>query len=222
MLRAYLSPWYLQATPPTTRIIFDGDSITAGTWGTLPWETVPYQVAHFLENKHSTPRIQIINEAYPGDKLLDMDQEAIRPSGLDAMLLNQRTIPTSNTLLIVWGGTNDIGHGASAEETFQRLIHYLAQRYQACFHNIVLINAIPRRQFTLQLDRYNALMASHQAQLHSLGVQIIINTRELPMFQSAQDAENPTYYKDGTHPTPKGNERLAHLITQKLIPLLAH
>lgn len=203
-------------------INFLGDSITEGAWATEPKYNYVSRVGEKLgckTNNYGISGTRIAMQAIPSaNPVFDKDflTRAKEMDGAD--------------LVFVFGGTNDYGHGdseigeltSSDSHTFcgavRNLANYLCNRYgkrNVCFilplHRYDEDN--PRGEFGSQTKLRPSLKEYVKAEiavLEDIGVHYLDFRKTFPL----PTANTPTeYFQDGLHPTNKGHELLAALIT---------
>ncbi len=116
--------------PAIGNIVFDGDSLTAGSTATDPY---PSQV---MREFH--PEVYWVNLGIGGQKLSDMLANA--PSKVDPLYQSK----LGRNVVVVWGGTNDIRHwNHKPAAVFQHLRQYcLGRREQG--YTVVVMTLLPR------------------------------------------------------------------------------
>lgn len=205
------------------RILFLGDSITEGC-GTTSEDKVFHQI---LKRKFNLSLA--CNCGVGGTRIAIQKKpsyDAIRHDLYFA--LRAQVMPKDADIIIVFGGTNDSGHGdadmgdenSTDNYTFNgalnNLIKQLQNDYPAAkiifltpLHRIGEENCMNNTGYILK-DYTNAIIAA--AKRHNIFLIDLFNEINL-------DPYDQTLVPDGLHPSDKGHEVLAEFIAEKLIKL---
>ncbi len=115
---------------PIGNIVFDGDSLTAGSTATDPY---PSQLM-----RRFRPGVKWVNLGIGGQRLQDMLANA--PSKVDPLYRSD----LGQNVVVVWGGTNDMRHWAHTPGTvYSRLREYCLGR-RAAGYTVVVLTTLPR------------------------------------------------------------------------------
>ncbi len=115
---------------PIGNIVFDGDSLTAGSTATDPY---PSQVMRGFRTG-----VECVNLGIGGQRLQEMLSNA--PAKVDPL---HRSYLGQN-VVVIWGGTNDMRHWAHPPEAvYSRLREYCLQR-RAAGYAVVVLTMLPR------------------------------------------------------------------------------
>ncbi len=203
-------------------INFLGDSITEGAWATEPKYNYVSCVGEKLGCK-------VNNYGISGTRIAMQTVPSANPV-FDKDFLTRAKEMADADIVFVFGGTNDYGHGDSEigdltsldSHTFcgavRNLATYLCARYGK--RNVFFILPLhrydednPRGEFGSQPKLRPSLKEYVKAEiavLDDMGVQFLDFRDSFPM----PAANTPTeYFQDGLHPTNKGHELIADMIS---------
>lgn len=199
-----LTPNDLARVTGQVRVLtFDGDSQTAiGSASSLP----------NLVKGLLTYSPALTNAASGGDTLTQMRDEA--PATVDT------TVAGSLSTVVVWGGTNDLYYGATANATMAVLVDYVTARLAAGFRRVVVVTTLPRTTAG-QAAGYETERLSLNAQIRAYAWPSTVRIADpgghaTIGFDGAQN--NATYFlaADTTHLTTAGRQIVAPLIVAGL------
>ena len=115
---------------PIGNIVFDGDSLTAGSTATDPYPSQLMRVFH--------PGVKWVNLGIGGQRLQEMLANA--PAKVDPLFRPD----LGQNVVVIWGGTNDMRHWAHTPETvYSRLRQYCLER-RAAGYTVVVLTMLPR------------------------------------------------------------------------------
>ncbi len=115
---------------PIGSIVFDGDSLTAGSTATDPY---PSQVMRAFRSG-----VRWVNLGIGGQRLLEMLANA--PSKVDPLYRSD----LGQNVVVIWGGTNDMRHWAHPPSVvYSRLREYCLGR-RAAGYTVVVLTMLPR------------------------------------------------------------------------------
>ncbi len=203
-------------------INFLGDSITEGAWATEPKYNYVSRVGEKLGCK-------VNNYGISGTRIAMQTVPSANPV-FDKDFLTRAKEMTDADMVFVFGGTNDYGHGDSEigdlrsldSHTFcgavRNLAMYLCERYGK--QNVCFILPLCRydednprgesgsqTKFRPSLKEY---VKAEIAVLDDMGVQFLDFRNSFP----TPAVNTPTeYFQDGLHPTNKGHELIANMIS---------
>jgi len=120
--------------PPPSQIIFDGNSLVAGT-GASAGHNMPTLVTSALisSGKYST----LQNFGVSSQTTVQMTSDA------QAQIDSLYNLSKYRNIVVVWEGTNDIYFGATAEEAYNNLVSYCQARRSAGY-KVVIVTLLPR------------------------------------------------------------------------------
>lgn len=203
-------------------INFLGDSITEGAWATEPKYNFVSRVGEKLGCK-------VNNYGISGTRIAMQTAPSANPV-FDKDFLTRAKEMSDADIVFVFGGTNDYGHGDSEigdltsldSHTFcgavRNLATYLCERYgkrNVCFilplHRYDEDN--PRGEFGAQTKLRPSLKEYVKAEiavLDDMGMRYLDFRDSFP----TPAVNTPTeYFQDGLHPTNKGHELIADMIS---------
>ena len=203
-------------------INFLGDSITEGAWATEPKYNYVSRVGEKLGCK-------VNNYGISGTRIAMQTVPSANPV-FDKDFLTRAKEMSDADIVFVFGGTNDYGHGDSEigdltsldSHTFcgavRNLATYLCERYgkrNVCFilplHRYDEDN--PRGEFGAQTKLRPSLKEYVKAEiavLDDMGMRYLDFRDSFPI----PTVNTPTeYFQDGLHPTNKGHELIADMIS---------
>lgn len=201
------------------KVIFLGDSITQGVGASAP------DTCYVSLFREAHPEAEVINCGISGTRFAKQEQvPADDFLNINRFTLRAETMQPDGDLLVVFGGTNDYGHGNAplgalgdtGEETFYGATHLLFTR---------LISRYPEAQFLVltPLHRTGDCNPNPQGAALPDYVQAIRETAEvfslpvLDLFSCAGINPNmgdmqAVYMPDGLHPNDAGHRRLCERI----------
>lgn len=207
-IRNYLNSTHgLRSVPYTKNVVYEGDSITAGT-GVAQVQTYPIQVM--------SPQVddwRMANQSSSGATVATLSGRA---AATDAFIGSgyQRNV------LIVLIGRNDVTAGDNSATVYGNLVSYVQGRVSAGWE--VWVGTCIATSSTLQ-GTINALNQRIRGTVGSgiiadAGASRVLDYGALPEFDEASDSSNPTYYQgDSTHPTAAGMALLANVARNQLV-----
>jgi lysophospholipase L1-like esterase len=177
-----------------TVIVCDGDSITFNGNPTYP-EQLKYQQPS-----------QIFNVAVPGQTLATMLANA--PANVDTKLP-----PNTPGIVVIWGGTNDIGQGTSVSDTYATLVSYCQAR-RAAGWKVVVVTMLSRTGFDQQHDQYDALIRAGWTGFADSLADVAANST----LGADGASTNTTYFNGGIHPTQLAYDTIIVPIINAALP----
>jgi len=177
-------------------LVVDGNSLTDGRYSSYPLRTLAnlgdgWTLRNFGVNGQTT-----------GQMLLDAKKQIdplIRPNRLN--------------VLAAWEITNELRQGAPREAAYERFRRYCLDR-RAAGWKVIALTVLPRTQPTLPLtfeaDRsaINADMRAHWREFADGLADVAAD----PRLGDAGDELDVNYFRDGIHPTPKGDVIVANAV----------
>ena len=127
------------------RIVFFGDSLTAGGAGPVGWVTL---VSEALKKKHPQKKLEFINAGISGDTIQDL---------LDRF--EEDILGENPTLIVLYIGINDIWRNSSSEtfqKDFKELLEKIAStdsRLLVCTVSVIGENITGEREVDVRLDK---------------------------------------------------------------------
>ena len=183
-------------------IVFDGDSITAGT--TTTGYDYPHMVAVALRGLGYT--VDYANLGVSSQTLANMESDAAEQ--VDALY---DAGDTHNTV-VCWGGINDIYNDASAATVESRLSTYCSNR-QAAGWKVVVLTIIPAASVTEGKETIRQAVNVWIRANYGDFAESLRDIASDALFDTLDDVTNTTYYQgDGIHPTRIGNAYIAALV----------
>lgn len=200
----YLSTKYGGLYGTVSRIIFDGNSLTAGT-GSTAGNTYPEQVmANF-------PGRTYWNYGVAGQTTTQMDADAA--AQIDIL---KRNLYTGQNIVIAWEITNELVAGVSATDAYNNFVTYCTNRRAAGF-KVIACTVLPRstaNQEQFYADRLE-VNTNIRANLASFADDIADFALDGRIgYDGAQN--NPEYYSDTTHMTDAGYGVADEIVTDAL------
>lgn len=163
-------------------IAFDGDSLTAGTL-TLA-ESYPFVCMDTLGRAN----YDYCNYAVSGLTLVNLLSDDDYTVGAIAECY-------SESVCVLWAGTNDIAGGASAATVTANLLAYVAAQKAAGYTHVLVLTVIDRTSFDAAKDAIRATVNSDIASNAATSGYTVVDVAAF-----LNDATNTTYYNaDGTH-----------------------
>ena len=210
------------------KVVFLGDSITEGVGVSSPEKRYTdvfarntgavvsnYGVSGTRIAKQKVPHFAIENAKYERDFLLRVDEDITE---------------TYADLVVVFGGTNDFGHGDApmgaffdrGEDTFYGAMHSLINKLSEKFPEGRLVFMTP-----LHRDRENDAYNEHGIRVQPLcdyvkAIREVCEYYSVPVLdlyknsgmQPAIKIHKELYMPDGLHPSDKGAERIALMLEE--------
>jgi lysophospholipase L1-like esterase len=185
-LKTYLRVRYkLPPSPSPIRVVTVGDSLTAGNLSTYGFN-YPNQMIPLL-----SPQPGLYNMGLGGEKVTEMIAEAA--AKVDVMY----DAAKARNIVAIWGGTNDLYTGDTAENTYANLQTYCAAR-RAAGWKVVVVTTLPRGAndpFEANRQTYNTSIRAGWATFADALADVAADSR----IGDAGDNSDGTYYSDGTH-----------------------
>ena len=200
---------------PVGNVVFHGDSLTYGENATKGQGTVTGTVYPAVALQGLGAGWSGTNYGHSGHQITDLINEG---AAVDSMIV--AGLPN---LLVVEGGTNDIGIGSqSASQTYARLKTYCAAR-TASGWKVVVVTITPASHpvypsnFNTIRDSYNSLILSNWMS-DKLCVSVADTAIDSRIGQSGDD-KNTTYFNstDHTHLTDAGYSIVGQYVTHAII-----
>ena len=200
------------------KIAFLGDSITEGVGASAP-EKIYHQVL-----KDRAELKAVYNYGISGTRIARQSVPSEEASYDKHFLTRVDDMESDVDVIIVFGGTNDYGHGDAAfdkftdcsEDTFCGALHTLFQKlitkypdkhiiYMTPLHRIgdTVPSSKPDGKYILK-DYVNAIC--EVAEYYSIPV---LNLYAVSGMNPNVEAQHQLYFPDGLHPSDKGHERVA-------------
>lgn len=201
---------FVKAMSTTTRILCYGDSLTAGTSG---YELYPY-APHLEAGLKARGRDVVVrHRGLPGwtvsNMLANLDGDT---AGLRSAIAAVKDPPLS--IVILLGGTNDLGYGFSAEEIFENLhaLHKVA--WDSGVPKTVAIG-VPPSGFQSVNEQARALAADVNKSLREMCEEEPSKATFLP-FPFDFERGGDLWDEDTLHFSPLGYQRLG----ESLVPVV--
>ncbi len=202
------------------KISFLGDSITQGVGTTAP-ENSFHQII-----KREYGLAEAYNCGISGTRIAKQAKPYAHPFDM-YFALRTEIMPNDADAIVIFGGTNDFGHGDSTMGdidstdiyTFYGAVNILIKKLQNEFPNAKLIFMTPIRRITENEP-------NHDGKILADYVNAIINVCKkydvpvIDLFRS--DIIDPTdvsVVPDGLHPSDKGNRIMADYIAKELLKI---
>ncbi len=198
-------------TPTRPLIVFVGASMVYGL-GVQPTETFPSQtVALLAPAMYDAVNLGVME----GVTLAELLPQA--PKTIDPLYAANR-----GTNIVVLGGTNDLGAGASVDEAFAKMVAFCQARRKIGFKVVVLTilpNSVPLsggRTYENERQRYNTYIRTSLTTF----ADALADVSADPTIGAAGAQANRTYYQsDGTHPTAKTYSIVAGIVKAAILTL---
>jgi len=205
-LKAYYRDTYSLTETWTQQIVFEGDSITAGT-GINDTRTYPMQVCAQVDGwRMHTVAIggatvsALTNRVASTDSLLDFDL-------------------TRNVLMVLIG-RNDLS-SATAAEFYSNLVAYVRDRSNAGWEVWVGTCIATGSSIQPKIDEANQRIRGtngYSGIVTDAGATKVIDFGGDPVFDTSDDSNNLSYYQgDATHPNVSGAAVMAGILTPQLL-----
>lgn len=202
---------YLSSSFPTyeagVRIVTEGDSITfgVGSTGGLNW---PTQMMTLLNRP-----IMVQNAAVSSTTITTTLPIFTRFSAVDTL-----------SIYTVFSGTNGINVGGETDVTmYAKLQTHCANARAAGYDKIVVFTCLPRTAFDATKEGYrlgyNTAIRNGFAN-RTLECDAVADVAANSTIGDDPDAENLTYYTDGTHPTNAGYAIIAQIAADAIQPFI--
>lgn len=207
-----------------TLVVFEGDSITFGTQGSL-WGSTSYPAV--LMEKAFYAAYDDLNVSvagsritgHTGDPTYNMTHSSRAPV-IDAMFASS---PATKKVLVAWAGTNDITlDGKTGVQAHADLANYcLARKTATPGLKIVVLPMIPRLYSAYggvlpsqaQSDTYRSDLNTAMAAGFAVYADAYVNLLANGAFNANADFADTTYYDpDGVHLNDTGYQRVADLV----------
>ena len=200
------------------KVGFLGDSITEGV-GSTTVDNIYHQVL-----KNSCGLATAVNYGISGTRIAKQTNPS-EDSSYDKFFLSRvDDMEADLDIVVVFGGTNDYGHGDAAfgnfsdrrEDTFYGALHLLSQKLIDKYPQSLIIYITPLHRFDEMeyivkpdrecrlLDYVNAIC--EVARFYSIPV---LDLYAVSGMNPAINAQNNMFYTDGLHPSDMGHRRIA-------------
>lgn len=200
------------------KIAFLGDSITEGVGASTP-DKIYHQVL-----KERAELKAVFNYGISGTRIARQSVPSKEPSYDRHFVTRVDDMESDCDVVVVFGGTNDYGHGDAAfgkftdcrGDTFYGALHTLSQKlitkypdkriiYMTPLHRIgdAEPSSKPDGQYILK-DYVNAIC--EMAEYYSIPV---LNLYAVSGINPNVEAQHQLYFPDGLHPSDKGHDRIA-------------
>lgn len=191
-------------------IICDGNSLTFGTGGTLPYPTQ-------LQTSLGTG-VNVVNIGVSGQNTDNMIADAA--TQVDAVYYN---VDNCSNILIAWEQTNQIGNTSDTSAViYQKILDYCLTRRNRGF-KVIVMTCIARASFTtgsaqeIRRLESNQLIRDNWSNFASAIVDLALQ----PEFDLPTKTSNLTYYNaDGTHLVNAGYTKVKDYIIPVITPLI--
>ena len=207
-----------------SKICFLGDSITQGTGASSINKRFSALTANMLNAEE-------LNFGVGGTRIAKQTVTHCTPYFDEQFIVRAKKMPDNVDLVIVFGGTNDWGHGDApignkednTRDTFygaaRELVDYLVHKYP--LNKLLFILPLPRwnendpygemhvkKNPSLPLEGYRQIIISI---LKEYGVRYVSFDKELPAPDSSNGGK---YHIDNVHPNDNGHRILAEALTK--------
>lgn len=181
-------------------LVYEGDSLSVQAQG--GGTALPAHVAPHLTD----PAANTYQRAVAGNTITNMIAQA--PTDVDPLF-----DATRQNVLNMWGGTNDLADGDTAATAYNRLVTYCqARKTSNPWWDIAVGTLIARHVPTwtvTQTSTFEAARLSFNASVRAnyrSFAEALSDQGADPIMGQAAQADNTTYFFDGTHPTDAGRE----------------
>ncbi|MGI8858271.1 MAG: SGNH/GDSL hydrolase family protein [Thermomicrobiales bacterium] len=200
-------------TPTKPLLVFVGASMVYGL-GVQPTETFPAQtIALLAPAMYDAVNLGVMG----GVTLAELLPQA--PRTIDPLYAASRS-----KNIIVLGGTNDLGAGASVDEAFAKMVTFCQARRKVGFKIValtILPNSVPLsggRTYENERQRYNTSIRTNLTTL----ADALADVSADPTIGVAGAQMNRVYFQsDGTHPTAKAYSIVAGIVKTAILTLSA-
>jgi lysophospholipase L1-like esterase len=198
-------------TPTTPLIVFVGASMVYGL-GVQRTETFPAQtIAMLAPATYDAVNLGVMTGITLAELL------PLAPKTIDPLYAASR----SRNILVL-GGTNDLGAGASVDEAFARMVIFCQARRRIGFKVValtILPNSVPLsggRTYENERQHYNANIRTELASY----ADALADVSADPTIGAAGAQLNREYYQsDGTHPTARAYAIVARIVKAAILTL---
>jgi len=197
-LTAYLRARYRIPVSYPVRLVYDGDSITAGYQSTNGF-SYPNQANLLL------PLCDGYNFGISGETLAQM--LAAAPANLDPLYDSTKT----QNVVVLCGGTNDLSEGATPASVYANLQAYCAARRSAGW-KVVVTTILPRSASDPFESNRQALNASIRANWGTFADGLADIAADSRIGAPGANANQEYFAADGTHPNNAGYGVLAGIV----------
>lgn len=200
------------------KIAFLGDSITEGV-GASTHDKIYHQVLKERAGLKAT-----VNYGISGTRIARQSIPSDEPSFDKHFVTRVEDMESDSDVVVVFGGTNDYGHGDAAfgkfedrcDDTFYGALHMLMQKligkypekpivFMTPLHRVgELIPSVKRDRVCLLSDYVRAIC--EVAEYYSVPV---LNLYAVSGMSPNVEVQQQLYFPDGLHPSDKGHERIA-------------
>jgi lysophospholipase L1-like esterase len=194
----YLAALYNLPLCTIRRLIFDGDSISAGA-GASDSNNIPNRTKYNLGNNSGD---HVVCLAVSGDKISDMLAKFTALGS--GYFLNG--VPN---YFVIFGGTNDIYAGVSVETIYNNLVS-ICTGVRALGIKVIVLTMLPRGANDKETERqaYNLSIRTNWESFANALVDVGADS----VIGDAGDQLNTTYYSDTVHLTNAGMNYVSELI----------
>lgn len=202
------------ATPPQTApdggvlIVFDGDSLTAGT-GTPGTDYPSYTLEHL-------PRgIAMVNVAVPGQEWGDMLADVERE--VDPL----HTASARRNILVVWAGTNDLHRTHTARRVWRELREYCSARRENGWQ-VVVLTVLPKipTESGCRFERQRRLLNHNIRERWTDIADALADVAHDKRVGDFAGLFGARYRTDRVHLNAAGNRVIAEVVAAAVRPLL--
>jgi len=200
----YLSTKYGGLYGTVSRIVFDGNSLTAGT-GATAGNTYPEQVMASFTGRSSW------NYGVAGQTTTQMGADAA--AQIDIL---KRNLYTGQNVVVAWEITNELVSGVSATDAYNNFVTYCTNRRTAGF-NVIALTVLPRTtagqaQFYADRLEVNTNIRANWSSFADGIADVALDGR----IGDDGDQADATYYSDTTHLNDAGYGIVAGIVTEAL------
>ena len=202
------------------KFCFLGDSITEG-YGTTAPEKVFHQI---LAKKHNLKAV--CNFGISGTRIARQTAESTFPDQF--FELRVKVLPSDTDFVVVFGGTNDFGHGDAhfgeldddSTHTFCGAVNSLITCLENNLPNtkMVFVTPLHRVSENTPSDPDGKILADYVDAIRKIcakrGVKVIDLFELNPL-----DCKDPAFVPDGLHPNDAGHAIMAEVIAKELLKL---
>lgn len=188
----------------TPVILYEGDSLTKGSHGTYPYN---YYITPPTYNGLTFNQFNIGLGGQTVLQMLNHESQVLNP-----FYSNN----SGENIVVVWGGTNDLGDGATPSSTFSYLEQF-CQHARSMGWKVLVVTMISRIGLDVQKDILNPLIQNNW-QLFSDGLVDLGSDPYLGV--DGAYASTTWFYTDGIHLTDAGYSRVGSLVQSALNALV--